>query len=80
MTLTAKIVTAIVIALGIYDLWAVWQGMDYTISHFMQWSGMTAPVIPFVVGYICGHFWGFMPPTCPQCGAPYGRKRTRRLD
>ena len=56
MTLTKKIITGIVIALGIYDLWAVsFGGMDSTISHFLQVTGFQAPVVVFVFGYIAGH-------------------------
>ncbi len=63
MTLTAKIVTACVIILGIDDLWAVSTGgVESSISRFMQDSGLRAPWIVFTVGFICGHIWGYMPP------------------
>lgn len=63
MSLTAKIVTTTVIALGIYDLWAVSTGgVASSISRFMQDSGFDAPLIVFVCGFICGHIFGYMPP------------------
>ena len=63
MTRTAKVVTACVIALGIYDLWAVSTGgVESSISRFMQDSGIRAPWIVFTVGFICGHIFGYMPP------------------
>ena len=81
MTLTAKIITGIVIALGIYDLWAViFGGMDSTISHYLQVVGFRAPVIVFAFGYIAGHIWGFFPPTCPTCGSKYGQQPDEKDD
>jgi len=69
MTLTAKIITACVIALGIYDLYAVSTGgVESSISRFMQDSGSSAPTIVFVVGYICGHIWGYMHPKSKKTG------------
>lgn len=63
MTKTAMIVTASVIALGIYDLLAVaTDGVESSISRFMQNSGIQAPWIVFTVGFICGHIFGYMPP------------------
>ena len=80
MTLTKKIITGIVIALGIYDLWAVsFGGMGSTVSHFLQVTGFQAPVVVFVFGYIAGHIWGFFPPTCPVCGSKYGGTNVHRL-
>lgn len=72
MTLTAKIITATVIALGIYDLWAVSTGgVESSISRFMQDVGFNAPFVILVFGYLAGHFWGYMPPVCPHCGKEY---------
>ena len=63
MTKTAAIVTSSVIALGIYDLYAVASGgVETSISRFMQEAGLTAPWIVFTVGFICGHIFGYMPP------------------
>lgn len=68
MTLTAKVVTTAVIALGIYDLYAVSTGgVESTISRYMQQIGLDAPVIVFVIGFICGHIFGYMKPKCPKC-------------
>lgn len=63
MTRTALVVTGGVIALGIYDLYAVATGgVVSSVSRFMQEAGFDAPVIVFVVGFICGHIFGYMPP------------------
>lgn len=63
MTRTAIVVTASVIALGVYDLYAVSSGgVASSISRFMQQSGFDAPFIVFSVGFICGHIFGYMPP------------------
>ena len=68
MTLTRMIITAAIIILGIYDLFAVfWGGVDSTISRVMQDAGMKSPTVSFVLGYICGHILGYMPPKCPNC-------------
>lgn len=62
MSLTRLIVTTIIIILGIYDLIAVSTGgVDISVSRFFNGlSPYPGPV--FVVGYICGHFWGWMSP------------------
>lgn len=63
MSLTAKIVTFSVIALGMYDLLAVTVGgVPLSISRFMQNSALEAPFIAFSVGFTCGHIFGYMPP------------------
>jgi len=63
MTLTALVVTTAVIALGIYDLWAVTcGGVGSSISRFMQRSALRHPFIAFTLGYICGHIFGYMAP------------------
>ena len=63
MSLTAKIVTFSVIALGMYDLLAVTVGgIPLSISRFMQNSALEAPFIAFSVGFTCGHIFGYMPP------------------
>lgn len=68
MKRTSIIVTAVIIALGIYDLAVVaTSGEESSISRFMQSAGFSSPFIVFVIGYICGHFWGFMPPVCSVC-------------
>ncbi len=65
MTLTRMIITAAIIILGIYDLFAVfWGGVDATISRVMKDAGIQNPFVIFVVGYICGHIFGFMSPNC----------------
>jgi hypothetical protein len=63
MTLTAKVVTAAVILIGIYDLYAVSTGgVETSVSRYMQDVGLDAPFIVFTIGFICGHIFGYMPP------------------
>jgi hypothetical protein len=65
MTKTAMIVTASVILLAIYDLYAVVTGgTNSSISRFMQDAGFDAPAIVFTCGFIAGHIFGYMPPQC----------------
>jgi hypothetical protein len=62
-------VTGCVIALGIYDLYAVASGgVASSISQFMKTSGADAPFVIFTIGYICGHIFGFMRQKCKNCG------------
>jgi hypothetical protein len=69
MTKTSMIVTGTIIALGIYDLTVVaFGGVDSSVSRFFQNAGFQSPFIAFTVGYICGHFWGFMAQKCKSCG------------
>jgi hypothetical protein len=76
MTLTAKVVTACIIILGIYDLFAVSFGGEITtISWYMQCSGFDAPFVVFTVGFIAGHIFGYLKPDCPVC-----RRNKNNLD
>ena len=69
MSKTAMITTATVIVLAIWDLIAVTYlgGVDVSISRFIQNASLRAPFISFAIGFLCGHFFGFMPPVCPEC-------------
>jgi hypothetical protein len=72
MTKTSLIVTGAVITLGIYDLYAVAVGgVGTSISQFMQGAGFQSPFIIFVIGYICGHMFGFMKRKCSNCGSEF---------
>jgi hypothetical protein len=64
MTRTSIIVTALVITLGIYDLYVVGvcKNIDCSVSRFMQNTSIDAPFVSFTVGYICGHIFGYMKP------------------
>lgn len=63
MSLTAQIITAVVIGLGIYDLVVVLRtGIGTSISRVMQRAGLRSPLVAFVVGFICGHCFGYMQP------------------
>lgn len=63
MSVTAQIITAVVIGLGIYDLVVVLRtGVNTSISRVMQRAGLKSPLVAFVVGFICGHCFGYMQP------------------
>ena len=63
MKWTAFITTVVVIALGIYDLVMVsFFGIETSISQFVINLGFHAPVFVFMVGFVCGHVFGWMPP------------------
>lgn len=63
MTRTAIVITACVITLGIYDLYAVFSGgVTSSISRHMQNAGLDAPFVTFTCGFICGHIFGYMKP------------------
>lgn len=58
MTVTHWILIAITVALLAFNVWAVF-GSPPTISEVV-WSVIRRwPMLPFVVGVVCGHlFWG----------------------
>lgn len=63
MTTTALIITICVICLGIYDLIVVfWTGVGSSVSRTMQRAGIKSPLIAFVIGFVCGHIFGYMAP------------------
>ena len=65
MTKTALFTTAIVIIIAVYDLYAVATGgVESSVSRFIQDSGYDAPFLIFAMGYLCGHWFGFMKPAC----------------
>jgi len=65
MNRTRLIVTSIIITLGIYDAAVVsYGGVDWSVSQYFH-ALASYPVVPFVMGYLCGHFFGFMEPTVP---------------
>jgi len=63
MKLTAFIATIVVIALGIYDLFAVvFLGIETSISQFLINIGFHSPAFVFCSGFVCGHVFGWMTP------------------
>jgi len=51
------------IIIGLYDLWmASYYGVDHTISRYLQVASFDTPTVPFTIGYICGHIFGYMKP------------------
>lgn len=64
MKLTAFLVTSAFIGFGLYDLSVCcYYGTESSVSRFMQTAGFTNPFIILVIGYILGHFWGFLRPS-----------------
>jgi hypothetical protein len=69
VTRTALIVTTCVIILGIYDLVIVaTNGVDQSISRFLQDTAFGSPLITFVFGFVCGHIFGYMKPSGTHSG------------
>lgn len=64
MKTTALVVTILVITLGIYDLIVVvaGEGPSLSVSRFLVNVGVEAPMVVFMVGFACGHVWGFAKP------------------
>lgn len=64
MKTTSLVTTTLVIALGIYDLTVVALNPDTTlsVSRFLANAGIIAPVVPFAIGFVCGHLFGYMKP------------------
>jgi len=60
---TMYICTTTMIVLGIYDLIIVnTHGKEASISRFIQDSGFSSPMVCLSVGFLLGHFFGYMPP------------------
>ena len=75
METTALVVTAGIIALGIYDLVVVVRGgVGTSVSRFLQRTALKSPLIAFTFGYVCGHLWGYMAPECPPCKEPQAQE------
>ena len=61
MSKTAMVILATLCTLGIYDLYAVATGgLNDSISRFVQNSVFASPLVSFVCGAICGHFFFYM--------------------
>lgn len=64
MTMTRLICTIVMIVLAIYDgIMVNFYGVDASISRFMQNTAMDSPVFAFGMGFLAGHFFGYMKPT-----------------
>lgn len=63
MTYTKLFVTIAMIIIGLYDAVAVtFFGVDGSISRYIQNLGFSSPIFVLMVGFLLGHFWGYMPP------------------
>jgi hypothetical protein len=67
MSATRLVMTSIVIVVAVYDLCVVtFSGnINASVSRWFA-SFATYPAIVFGIGYVCGHFFGWMTPTMPQ--------------
>lgn len=59
MKITVAVILAVVLALVLYDVWALYRfGVDATISAITLRAAMAHPVVALAVGVVCGHlFW-----------------------
>jgi hypothetical protein len=58
---THVVITAFVILAGIWELFCFFTGKATTFSRVMKKAGLKAPWIAFAVGFICGHWFGYLP-------------------
>lgn len=60
----ALITTILVITIGLVDLGFVvfGDGTSTTVSQFLINIGFKAPLVVFMVGFVCGHVFGWMKP------------------
>lgn len=62
MSLTRLLMTIAVIVASIYDLIVVTiGGVDMSLSRWFQTIGYASPFQLIVLGYLLGHFFGYMP-------------------
>ncbi len=59
---TDIVITTLVILAGLWELFAIFTGKAKTFSRAFQAIGLRSPAIAFVVGYLCGHIFGYMQP------------------
>lgn len=63
MQLTHFLMTVAVIVLAIYDLIIVSVGgVDWSVSRWVQNIGFDAPYLILTIGFLLGHWFGYMPP------------------
>lgn len=63
MTYTRLFMTAAMIIIALYDLVAVtFFGVDGSVSRWFQETGFNQPFVILVIGFLLGHFFGYMPP------------------
>jgi hypothetical protein len=67
MNKTGVLLLVIAIFLSIYDLYAYIVGGEYsTISRVIKDSGVDAPALILVIGYLLGHFFSPLPCKCKE--------------
>jgi len=68
MEITALVVTAALIGLGLYDLVVVARtGVGTSVSRFLQRTAFKSPLVAFTFGFVGFHLFGYMKPECPPC-------------
>jgi hypothetical protein len=61
MTTSGLILTVCCIIIAIWDLIAVKRyGVKYSVSYYIQQTGVTHPTLIFAMGFLCGHFFAGM--------------------
>ena len=70
MAPTDIVITVIVILAGLWELFALFTGRAKTFSRAFQAIGLKAPFLAFVVGFLCGHWFAYMPPEPASNGKP----------
>jgi hypothetical protein len=64
---TGVIMLISAVLLAIYDFFAYIVGGEYsTISRVLKDSGVDAPAIILVIGYLLGHFFSPLPCNCKE--------------
>jgi len=67
MTPTALFCVTVMIVIAIYDAIAVSVGgIDASVSHWLQSTAFGSPAFSVAMGFIAGHFWGYMKPKTLQ--------------
>jgi len=67
MSTTGIVVTGFLIAIALYDMVVVIRkGVGCSVSRFIQRVGFKSPIVIFVTGALCGHFWLYLPPETPE--------------
>lgn len=56
---TAIVITTVIIVTGIWELYAFFTGRARVFSRVLQSAGIHSPWVAFVIGFLCGHIFGY---------------------
>ena len=77
MNTTRFVMTATMIGLALYDIVAIqFGGIDASVSQWFAGAGRY-PLLLLVIGYLLGHFWGWMQP--PPEWQPADRRKLKDI-